>query len=391
MNIPFIKTIAILQTWVLIILTNCALAFPQADSMNMDGDRPLVAIGNANITFTFEHFGKPTKIEMIKSCFYYEWENDEGDKRVYGKWYADNHVADYISNEGWGLRIDFGMSQCPYEEKILFDWSFDHTQIDRSEILRNASQKNSEGIRIMPSDFAEIYYLNNVTKPTLVELHNEKLRPFYKTYSYLSNSSAVRAKNITIEFSAVKLEDKVLASVEQELDKLHEILNRRTGLTYLRLLALPEKEWGRNKELSSLLNNIDEPTILEPSFEQFSHLYERKTITSSYPAQVPDENGEKYYNFVDLYPMLIDNEYWDVRQFSLSRQMHDIGWKRYVDGKVKTAQLGQDGPSKIKAGDYIFDLKNYKIFLKDENSNRKTLWFYDPKTKILTGFKNFEA
>tara|TARA_R110002073_G_scaffold232347_1_gene393432 strand:+ start:795 stop:1961 length:1167 start_codon:yes stop_codon:yes gene_type:complete len=360
------------------------LSAQQKDLLVHEGN-PLVDMANVKITFEFDLYGEAQEIEVRKTCYYYKYTRKDGSEQIYGNWLTRSPVAEYVSDEGWGIRIKFSHYHCPVKmtERVVFDWTDPSVERDVSIVV---------GERLKRISSASIMFINNMENPTLVERPNNRVHHYYKNFDHIKKSNVLTANRVVIEKLTLE-EDKLLHyGMKEEFKdiKVKSFFPPRGSLAVFSRLALSEKDWSRNLELAKLLGEISTPMVLDPiNDSRFLPLYEKSQFGKIFPDPAVSWGLNHKYVYSFIYPDFTEDGSWDMRSMSLSWRAIDVGRPKGADGKWHKYDLLDGNYSKIRAGDTVIDLADYGHLLKKtEPGPNPYLWFYDPGTRLLISIRN---
>ncbi len=364
-------------------------SIPYAQQMIHMGNSQ-VGSGYSRIVVDFEVRGEVKQVELLKRCVFFERNTGNGVKDIYGLWLDGRNAVDYVSEDNWGFRIEFNGnprelngSQCVRESEIprVLDWTAKPSKF-RGAGVRWESEVRNE------ASYANVLFVDDLSDP-------DRIERFYRYYHWalagFPENTVIdefKINKITISYCNLKSSRPIASIYNERLD----VISRNSGLITYSALALTKEDWGKNKFLASILSEIKIPTPIDPAiYPELDCFYQENENRESFPKKGTACGLDHKYFVYGVHPALDVEGVWDVRELSLS--LARFRMPKFSEGNYDKGARIIDGPfSKFKAGNYVFDLKNYREILVSKDRRRaQRLWFYDPHTELLISFMNLRV
>ncbi len=382
--IPIIKK---LSFWVGISWLFCVSHNTLAQQMTHQGN-PLVGVGQSKITVYFELYGQSRQIEILKSCQYFRGTNRAGDEVTYGLWIANDrnglHFADYVSDEGWGIRLEFRSQQCLWEGEDIRVANWDRNTDERHVRIQGIHPVSGD---VFQSLAPEVVFVENLAETTFTVRYHNYYHQEMTIFNNIKNFDVFKLNKIEIEKISAEEDPYVYSGIRSELQSYSG------DNKYVRYSAiiLSKQDWQKSAEVKELLEPIKTPMFLDPiKYPRFMKLYRESRQYKGFLITQMLSAFRLESSFVVLAsPYLGDDGIWDFRNISFSSVYHVHKDKFGQFGGRANRWIQETPYRRVKFGDHVFDLKNVFEFASGiENKAQIEAWFYDPETELLIRMRN---
>lgn len=357
---------------------------------------PLVDMGQAKITFEFEVDGEDQSFEVLKSCAYYKMKTESDEDYIYGIFLAPNSNVDFMSDEGWGVRLALaeGFGCPPSSENWIADWNVilsginlegEDGEVDENGFVVRGKSTSGDVIKEVGTNNVMALYIDNVSKPTFLENHHSRHHSYYSFFQKISKANVFKANKATFEYVSSLVDDGIYLGNLKAFDAFDGRISKNWNFTVYRGIGLAREDWSQNSKLKTLLDKIKKPVIINPDVNpKFLPLYSGIKSYEMFPRERNELGLKHKYVWTSIYMKMTEDRLWDVRQISFSEI-----WNELKRSDRKNSNVAEGSLFKIKAGKVEIDLMEYEQFVAgDEAKRRPFVWFFDPATGLLIKFSN---